>query len=111
MDKTEELARIIAAAVTGLDPDVKFVFGEPLGFEVLRGYAVPAAEFVNPLWAAFRYAAQRAIEAGFDRPGAAEPVELDPAPESYVQTSLFDQQESSHAPSQDDDWRSRMGLA
>jgi hypothetical protein len=104
-DKIEELARIIAFAVTGENPDAKYALGEPYKFGTVNGYAAPPAEFVRPLWTAFYYAAQSAIEAGFDRP---EPVPP-PAPESYVQTSLFDQPDAA-PPAQDDDWRGRMGL-
>jgi hypothetical protein len=107
-DKFEELARIIAAAVTGMDPDTRTVSYHPALINNISGYVVPGEQEIRPLWTRFCEAAGRVIGAGFDRPEPKtdEPV---PAPESYVQTSLFDQSDAA-PPAQDDDWRGRMGL-
>lgn len=68
MTKIEELARIIAAAVTGLDPDARIVRGEPYRLTGLWAYALPRDYEVTTVWSQFEHAAEAAIAAGFDRP-------------------------------------------
>jgi hypothetical protein len=116
--RIEELARIIAAAVTGLDPDTRTVSYHPLLMNNVVGYIVPSEYDIQPLWFRFREAAERAIEAGFDRPESTPAGDDQIVAEADGDPSVFVAEASAHAAddsawndeAKQKDYRDEMGL-
>jgi hypothetical protein len=102
MEKIDILAKIIAKAVTGFDPETQVYYGEPYRIMGICSFFDIKPQ---PLWThgIFIYAASQILEAGFDRKEEqASPKELEvPADEDEpVQPPMFSEE-----------WRQNVGLA
>jgi hypothetical protein len=103
-DKVEKLARILAQALNGIDPDTRVAHGEPFRISGVYAYAIPTEQNTVPLWSQFMSAARAVIEAGFDCPDET-PAEDALAEETADERTLETPAKPVEA------WKERMGFA
>jgi hypothetical protein len=110
-DKVEKLARIIAGAVTGIDPDTRIspIPQREVGY--VAAWVIQPEASIRPLWTWYAPVAEAVLAAGFDCAGdlvAVQPGDPGAVPAGAVAWSEIDRDAKQAA---NDGWRERMGLA